>query len=74
MHDIALFLNFLSLKMLFTYSHENHVLCLEVLICKKDATTLDAIMKHKEHFDQRLIDMVTDLNKTVKILVKKKQE
>ena len=38
-----------------------------VCMQKKDAAALDAIMKHKEYFDQRLIDMVTDLNRTIKI-------
>lgn len=39
---------------------------------KKDAAALDAIMKHKEYFDQRLIDMVTDLNRTIKSINKDK--
>lgn len=33
---------------------------------RKNAETLDLIVKHKEYFDQKLIDMVTELNTTIR--------
>lgn len=38
----------------------------DVFMRRKNAQTLDLIVKHKEYFDQRLIDMVTELNTTIK--------
>lgn len=39
---------------------------------RNNAETLELIMKHKEYFDQRLIDMVTELDSTVKSIRKEK--
>lgn len=39
---------------------------------RKNAETLGLIVKHKEYFDQKLIDMVGELNETVKNVSKEK--
>ena len=38
----------------------------DILMRRKNAETLELIVKHKDYFDQKLIDMVTELDTTVK--------
>lgn len=41
---------------------------------RNNAETLELIMKHKEYFDQKLINMVTELNTTIKNLREEKMK
>lgn len=41
---------------------------------RKNAETLELIVKHKEYFDQKLIDMITELNTTIKNISEEKMK
>ena len=44
------------------------------LMRRKNAETLELIVKHKEYFDQKLIDMITELNTTIKNISEEKMK
>lgn len=44
----------------------------DVFMRRKNARTLELIVKHQEYFDQKLIDMVTELNTTIKNISEEK--